>query len=120
MFEIPAGVSIRTGYTPGAAFALGSTRNDTERPGPSIVPGFSEGVTTVNDAGSVEDMRAPSPIFRPSNVSVNGRPTSAPRGLISVITGVAANAACAIIAARHTPRIIANLLPEGLERTPFS
>ena len=34
-------------------------------------------------------------MFRPESVSVNGRPISAPRGFSSVITGGAANAACA-------------------------
>ena len=58
-----------------------------------MVPGFCEGVTRVDDAGRVEMIRPPSPIFRPTRVSVNARPTSAPRGRISVITGVAASAA---------------------------
>jgi hypothetical protein len=92
MFEIPEPVSMRIGYTPGAASAFNSTRNDAPR---TIVPGVADAITGVNVAGIVVVIRAPSPIFRPIAVSVNARPISAPRGFNSVITGAAANTACA-------------------------
>src|SRR5207248_8926832 len=92
IFDIPADVSIRSGYTPGAASAFGSTRKASERPGVCMVPGAGAGNTSVNEAGRVELTRAPSPRLRPTSVRVNGRPMVAPRGFNSVSTGGAAPA----------------------------